>query len=352
MTTRTPILLLAPLVAAAAFSMSRDAHAQPYDCGSIGNGFSGQCFNGISATGLITSQFISTNRVAVEAGDSGDGVGVLSGSDTGIGVAGYANFNLNDSTYHPGGRYGVYGSTVQTAGPTDTNTYGVFGYGSSGNDGVHGLATGTNSGVAGINSGGGHGVYGSISDGGYAIYGNNGTSGGAGWAGYFSGDVKVTGNFTVVGNCNNCSDIRLKQNVKPLNGALDQLLQLKGVSFEWKDPAKHGHENETGTVTGFIAQDVEKVFPEWVHEDGYTARDGQTYRTLELRQIEALEVESIRELKIRIDAQDKLIAELKENRRPLISYNPNWGIFAAGLVIGGVLFMNNRRKRSESDGKA
>ena len=145
----------------------------------------------------------------------------------------------------------------------------------------------------------------------------------------------------------------MKQNVKPLNGALDQLLQLKGVTFEWKDPSKHGHERETGTVNGFIAQDVEKIFPQWVNDKGYTAPDGETYRTLDTRQIEALEVESIRTLKMEVDDLKAEVKELKGNRRPLISWHPSETlVFGLGLVAMGGGFVISRRKRSEPERKA
>ena len=58
------------------------------------------------------------------------------------------------------------------------------------------------------------------------------------------------------------SDASLKKNIGQLEGALDRLLKLRGVSFEWKDPSKfHGH---AGSQMGFVAQEVEEVFPEWV----------------------------------------------------------------------------------------
>ena len=69
-------------------------------------------------------------------------------------------------------------------------------------------------------------------------------------------------------------------------------------------------------------------------------------------EVAALQVEATKFLKAEVDDLKTEVKELKENRRPLISYNPNWGIFAAGLVIGGVLLINNRRKRLESDRKA
>ncbi len=48
------------------------------------------------------------------------------------------------------------------------------------------------------------------------------------------------------------SDVRLKKNIKALDGALEQLLRLRWVTYEWKDPAEHG--NEQGVHRGFIAQ--------------------------------------------------------------------------------------------------
>ncbi len=94
------------------------------------------------------------------------------------------------------------------------------------------------------------------------------------------------------------SDARLKQNVEPLSDALDLLLQLRGVRFEWREPDKMG--SFSGSQFGLVAQEVEKVFPEWVTKD----RDG--YRELTLRGFEALVIEALRELKTELE-------ELKSN---------------------------------------
>ncbi|MEX0869939.1 MAG: tail fiber domain-containing protein [Candidatus Spechtbacterales bacterium] len=52
------------------------------------------------------------------------------------------------------------------------------------------------------------------------------------------------------------SDRSLKKNIKSLENSLDKILQLEGVSYNWK---------ETGKLdVGLIAQDVQKVFPELV----------------------------------------------------------------------------------------
>ena len=91
------------------------------------------------------------------------------------------------------------------------------------------------------------------------------------------------------------SDARLKKDIRPLEQALARLLQLHGVTYEYKDP-KAIHELP-GQQTGMIAQEVEKVFPEWV-EPG---RDGM--KRLSVRGFEALTVEALRELRTEKDEQ-------------------------------------------------
>jgi hypothetical protein len=137
-------------------------------------------------------------------------------------------------------------------------------------------------------------------------------------------DLDITG--TCTGTCS--SDSRLKQNVRPLTDALDTLLQFKGVTFEWKNPEEH--QNHTGKQTGVIAQDVEKVFPQWVGEDkkGFKTVDPDA------RTVLALQVEAFRELKARSDAQEERIKALEANRRPLISgLTAEGGLFGIGFVV-------------------
>jgi len=97
-------------------------------------------------------------------------------------------------------------------------------------------------------------------------------------------------NFTVI------SDRSVKKNVTTINGALDKMMQLSGVEYEYKRPEDYG--NFTSAQMGFVAQDVESVFPEWVGE----TEDGK--KCLTIRGFEALTVESIRE-------QQALIADLR-----------------------------------------
>lgn len=96
------------------------------------------------------------------------------------------------------------------------------------------------------------------------------------------------------------SDARLKRNVRPLDHVLDNLLQLHGVTFEYANPDAGLH--PAGRHTGFIAQEVQQVFPDWVGQtpDGYLSVGPQGF--------EAMTVEALRELRAEKDAE---IADLR-----------------------------------------
>lgn len=123
------------------------------------------------------------------------------------------------------------------------------------------------------------------------------------------------GAFTVVGSAFKpgggswaaTSDRRLKKNIEPLTGALDRLMELRSVTFQYKDPKVSGY--APGTQTGFIAQEVEPHFPDWVK----TGEDGM--KILSITGFESLTVQALRELREEKDAEmkakDEKIADLE-----------------------------------------
>ena len=90
------------------------------------------------------------------------------------------------------------------------------------------------------------------------------------------------------------SDIRRKQNIKPLQAGLKEVEQLKPVTFEWKDLPPNRWKNPKGIPTdrakdtgiegqqiGFIAQDVEKILPSVVlTEDNAEKTKGMKYNEI------------------------------------------------------------------------
>lgn len=86
------------------------------------------------------------------------------------------------------------------------------------------------------------------------------------------------------------SDIRLKENIKTLNGGLDKVLQLRGVTFTWKSNPEYGNR------IGFIAQEMEQVLPELVFTN-----DVDGYKGVNYAEVTAVLVEAIKDLKAEND---------------------------------------------------
>jgi hypothetical protein len=110
------------------------------------------------------------------------------------------------------------------------------------------------------------------------------------WSDTSNGNMTITGiAFKPGGGAwASVSDARLKRDMRPLQGTLERLLRLRPVTFEWISPEKHG--GQSTPQIGFVAQEVERVFPEWV------VTDHEGYRALAIRGFEALAVEALREL--------------------------------------------------------
>ena len=105
-----------------------------------------------------------------------------------------------------------------------------------------------------------------------------------------TGEIRATGDITAYYS----SDERLKDNIVQLGGALDKVNQLRGVSFDWKEaPEVHSHE---GNDIGVIAQEVEAVYPELVHE----RENG--YKAVDYVKLSAVLIEAVKELSAKVEA--------------------------------------------------
>ncbi len=101
-----------------------------------------------------------------------------------------------------------------------------------------------------------------------------------------------TGSWSVM------SDARLKKEIRNVQrGTLDRLLELRGVEFEYTEEAIAERNVAEGPMVGFLAQDVECVFPEWIE------CDEQGMRFVTERGTTALMVEALRDLRNEKDRQ-------------------------------------------------
>lgn len=95
----------------------------------------------------------------------------------------------------------------------------------------------------------------------------------------------------------NPSDERLKENITDLGYGLNEILQLRPVSYNWiNDTANQG------TQFGFIAQEVQEIMPELINEFTITEDDEEVVRLgLDKEAIFVTLVNAIKELKAEIN---------------------------------------------------
>lgn len=93
------------------------------------------------------------------------------------------------------------------------------------------------------------------------------------------------------------SDPRKKHDIAPLTNTLDKVLQLRGYTFIYNDDALAAHQGLPGTQIGLMADEVARVFPDWVS----TNAEGTRFVTE--RSTTALMVEALRDLRTEKDSQ-------------------------------------------------
>jgi Chaperone of endosialidase len=116
--------------------------------------------------------------------------------------------------------------------------------------------------------------------------------------------LEVRGNILASGTITP-SDVRYKENITSLNGSLAKLTQLRGVSYTHKAEFIKSKSLKEGNQIGFIAQELEAIFPEFV----VTSSDG--YKAVDYARLTPVLVESLKEVNAKLEAQQAEINELK-----------------------------------------
>lgn len=107
----------------------------------------------------------------------------------------------------------------------------------------------------------------------------------------------------------NTSDIRLKDNIRPLENSLQKILQLNGVSFDWKEDLVPKGLQKRGKEVGLIAQEVETVVPEVVGTKLLSLTDDKNFesKTVNYGALVSLLIEAIKDQQKQIDDLKDLI---------------------------------------------
>lgn len=126
---------------------------------------------------------------------------------------------------------------------------------------------------------------------------------GEGFMGFYRSSTQIgsiTQNGTTGVSYNTSSDYRLKENVAPMQNALDTVAQLNPVTYTWKADGSAGQ--------GFIAHELQAVVPDCVtgEKDAVDAEGNPQYQGVDTSFLVATLVKAIQELTARV-------AELEAN---------------------------------------
>ena len=127
-----------------------------------------------------------------------------------------------------------------------------------------------------------------------------------------TGEIRATNAITSF-----YSDERLKTDITEISGALDKVMQLRGVTFRANELAESfGYANSKEQV-GVIAQDVEKVLPQIVvpapfdimqlQEGVEISRSGENYKTVHYEKLVPLLIQAIKEQQVMIEELQKKV---------------------------------------------
>ena len=116
------------------------------------------------------------------------------------------------------------------------------------------------------------------------------------------GTISVTTSATAY---NTSSDYRLKENIQPMQGALDVVVQLNPVTYNWKADGSDGQ--------GFIAHELQAVVPDCVtgEKDAVDEEGKPVYQGIDTSFLTATLSKAIQELHEIVKNQAAEIAELK-----------------------------------------
>src|SRR5262245_7140409 len=157
---------------------------------------------------------------------------------------------------------------------------------------------------------GGYGVFASANGVGHAVHGRNDSANG--WAGYFEGRVFTTTSYQ-------SSDARLKKDIKSVAYGLDQIAQLRPVTFRWKE-----RRHTQALQIGLIAQEVQKIIPEVVNTDEKSGMMSVNYTALVPVMMKALQ------------EQQAQIKRLEEERAPLAASMFGMSGFDRALLLASI----------------
>jgi hypothetical protein len=103
--------------------------------------------------------------------------------------------------------------------------------------------------------------------------------------------LQVSGKLLTSGIDEN-SDVRLKKDITPIDDALHKVMEMRGVTYNWRKDEFPDKQLEKGIQYGLIAQELEKIIPELV------TTDAAGWKAIEYSHLVPVLIEAIKELSV------------------------------------------------------
>ncbi|MFM1876686.1 MAG: hypothetical protein RL266_2423 [Bacteroidota bacterium] len=133
-----------------------------------------------------------------------------------------------------------------------------------------------------------------------------------------AGDATISGKFNSNG-IQESSDIRFKQNIRPIESALENILKINGVTYYWNTAQFPDRNFNDGREIGVIAQELEKVYPELV------ATDAEGYKSVQYSHLVPVLIEALKEQQAMIDRLSSTVSTLEASLTKLIGQSDQSG---------------------------
>jgi hypothetical protein len=117
-------------------------------------------------------------------------------------------------------------------------------------------------------------------------------------------DLEVNGSFKTQ-KIYHASDSSWKKQIETISGALNKVLELRGVEYYWRTDEFPANNFSNAKQIGLIAQEIEAVMPELV------ITDSAGFKAVEYANLVALLIEAIKDQQKLIDSQGEKIETLK-----------------------------------------
>lgn len=101
------------------------------------------------------------------------------------------------------------------------------------------------------------------------------------------------------------SDVRFKENIKPLNAGLEAVKNIQAYEYTYKTGEFPQNNLPAGSQTGIMAQELENLLPLAVKEDS------QGMKYVNYASLAPLLIEAVKELSQKVDLQEQQIQTLK-----------------------------------------